>query len=148
VAGAGDSKKNLYELLGVPSSATEDEIRTAYRSLARKYHPDRNPGDSAAENIFKAITRAYEVLGDAKRRKRYDETLAREQGNVGARKGRKAGRRGPEMMLVFGIFLVLAVVFFFLDTPKGVFFLVVAVGLEIRSAIEGIRRDLGSSRRG
>ncbi len=61
-----------YEVLGVASSASADEIKKAYRRLARQYHPDANPGDAAAEAEFKKVANAYEVLGDPERRARYD----------------------------------------------------------------------------
>ena len=64
---------NLYETLGVKRDASTDDIRKAYRKLARKHHPDVNPGNKAAEDKFKAISSAYEVLSDAKKRAEYDE---------------------------------------------------------------------------
>jgi molecular chaperone DnaJ len=64
--------KSPYDVLGVSTSASQDEIKKAYRKLARQYHPDRNPGDSAAEERFKEVQHAYDVLGDPERRKRYD----------------------------------------------------------------------------
>jgi curved DNA-binding protein len=64
---------NLYDTLGVKRGASADEIRKAYRKLARKYHPDVNPGDRASEEKFKAVSSAYDVLGDDKKRAAYDE---------------------------------------------------------------------------
>jgi curved DNA-binding protein len=66
-------KKDLYEILGVPRDADRDTIRKAYRKLARQNHPDLNPGDKAAEARFKEISKAWEVLEDAERRRNYDE---------------------------------------------------------------------------
>ena len=65
--------KDYYSTLGVAKTATEKEIKQAYRKLARKHHPDVNPGDKAAESRFKDLTEAYEVLGDSAKRKKYDE---------------------------------------------------------------------------
>ena len=63
---------NYYEILGVSKNATADEIKKAYRTLAFKYHPDRNPGDTAAEEKFKQISAAYDVLSDESKRRNYD----------------------------------------------------------------------------
>ncbi len=65
--------KDYYKILGVDKNATQEEIRKAYRKLALKYHPDRNPGDKAAEEKFKEITEANEVLSDPEKRKKYDQ---------------------------------------------------------------------------
>lgn len=61
-------KKDYYEILGVPRSATEKDLKAAYRKQARKFHPDVNPGDKSAEEKFKEVTEAYDVLSDAKKR--------------------------------------------------------------------------------
>src|SRR2546422_11051464 len=63
---------NLYETLGVAKNASSDEIKKAYRKLARQYHPDRNPGDASAEAKFKEVQTAYDVLSDPEKRKQYD----------------------------------------------------------------------------
>ena len=67
------AKRDYYEVLGVDKSASEDEIKKAYRKIAIKYHPDRNPGNKEAEEKFKEAAEAYEVLHDAQKRQQYDQ---------------------------------------------------------------------------
>jgi len=88
---AGSGRKNPYEVLGVARDADEDTIRKTYRQLARRYHPDVNPGDKAAEDKFKDISRAYDVLSDAAKRRDYDEFgEVALQGGFDAEKARRA----------------------------------------------------------
>jgi len=70
---ATTTKQDYYELLGVSRKAAQKEIRQAYRKLARKYHPDLNPGDKSSEEKFKQVQEAYDVLSDAKKRQMYDQ---------------------------------------------------------------------------
>ena len=79
----GSQVPRLFEILGVPRSASQDEIKSAFRKLARKLHPDVNPGDKAAEDRFKEIDEANEVLSDPKKRRYYDELGARLEGRDG-----------------------------------------------------------------
>src|SRR3981189_239962 len=66
-------EKDYYAVLGVPSSATDKELSRAFKKLAKQYHPDANPGNSDAEDKFKDISAAYDILGDATKRAEYDE---------------------------------------------------------------------------
>jgi molecular chaperone DnaJ len=72
---AMQNNKDLYRLLGLPPEASEDDIQRAHRKLVREYHPDANPEDPRAEERFKEIQQAYEVLSDDKKRREYDKTL-------------------------------------------------------------------------
>src|SRR5713101_4999592 len=67
------AQKDLYHVLGVSRTASADDIKKAYRKLARRHHPDVNPGNKEAENRFKEISQAYDVLSDPEKRKLYDE---------------------------------------------------------------------------
>lgn len=67
-----DVSEDPYKVLGVPRDASDDDVRKAYRDLAKKYHPDLRPGDAEAEERFKAISAAYDIIGDSEKRKRYD----------------------------------------------------------------------------
>src|SRR6476620_8579315 len=67
------AQQDYYAVLGVPASATQDEIKKQYRKLAAKHHPDKNPNDPKAADTFKAISEAYQTLGDADKQKQYDQ---------------------------------------------------------------------------
>lgn len=89
------TKQDYYELLGVPRKAPLKDIRQAYRKLARKYHPDLNPGDKSSEEKFKQIQEAYETLSDAKKRQMYDQFGFNAPGYGGAPGGGPGGAGGP-----------------------------------------------------
>src|SRR5918912_949228 len=84
--------KDYYDILGVKKTATEEEIKKAYRNLAKKYHPDKNKGNKEAENKFKEISEAYAVLSDKEKREQYDRLGSEAFGASGAR-GRRGGTR-------------------------------------------------------
>ena len=81
-----ESKRDYYEVLGVSKDADDDALKKAYRKLAKKYHPDANPGDKEAEAKFKEASEAYSVLSDPQKRQQYDQFghAAFEQGGGGA----------------------------------------------------------------
>lgn len=74
---------DYYKILGVAPQADEDQIKQAYRRLAKKYHPDLNPNNPEAEAKFKEIVEAYETLGDLEKRKKYDATLMHQSDTMG-----------------------------------------------------------------
>jgi curved DNA-binding protein len=77
------AKEDYYKVLGVTKKATQDDVKKAFKGLARKYHPDINPDDKAAEEKFKTISEAYEVLGDEQKRRQYDQMGRFDFGNSG-----------------------------------------------------------------
>ena len=81
-----EQKRDYYEVLGVSKTASESELKSAYRKLAKKYHPDMNPGDAEAEKKFKEASEAYAILSDADKRRQYDQFghAAFENGGGGA----------------------------------------------------------------
>src|ERR1700684_4180828 len=93
---AKDYQKDYYKALGVPKTATAAEIKKSYRDLARKWHPDANKGSTEAEERFKEITEAYNVLSDEKQRKEYDDARSMFGGGFrvpGNRRRTSTGRR-------------------------------------------------------
>ncbi|MCW4455403.1 molecular chaperone DnaJ [Flavobacterium sp. MXW15] len=91
------SKRDYYEVLGVSRTAGDEELKKAYRRCAMKHHPDRNPGDSAAEAAFKECKEAYEVLSDGNKRRMYDA-----HGHAAFEHGMGGGAGGPDMGDIFG----------------------------------------------
>ena len=94
---SGSGYKNYFQVLGVERSADADEVKRAFRKLARQYHPDVNPGDASAEARFKEISEAYEVLSDPDKRRRYEQF-----GQYWNQAGQSAGSAGAGMDVDFG----------------------------------------------
>ena len=84
------AQKDYYKVLGVPEGASADELKKAYRGMAKKYHPDTNPNNKSAEEKFKEVSEAYYVLGDAKKRSEYD-SFKKSGFSQGAYRGQQAG---------------------------------------------------------
>ncbi|SET56791.1 J domain-containing protein [Lacrimispora sphenoides] len=84
-----DRMKNLYHVLGITNTATEEEIKKAYRTLSKKYHPDVNPGDSEREERFMEISEAYAILQNSQKRQEYDKMLMAEEKNTTVKKEKK-----------------------------------------------------------
>ena len=78
------AKRDFYEILGLTKGATDDDIKKAYRKLAMKYHPDRNLDDSSAEEKFKEVKEAYEILSDAQKRAAYRQNMQKLAANAQA----------------------------------------------------------------
>src|SRR5438309_4551846 len=91
------AKRDYYEVLGINKNSSEQEIKKAYRQLALKYHPDRNPDNKEAEEKFKEASSAYQVLSDQQKRQQYDQF-----GHAGM--GGGAGGPGPDMEDIFSNF--------------------------------------------
>src|SRR6185503_4919781 len=91
-------KHDYYETLSVPRGASADDIRKSYRKLARKYHPDLNPGDKSSEERFKNVQEAYDILSDPKKRQMYDQYgFYSENGMPAGGPGTGGAARGPGM---------------------------------------------------
>ncbi|HEX6165201.1 MAG TPA: DnaJ domain-containing protein, partial [Acidimicrobiales bacterium] len=86
-------EKDYYRVLGVSDTASQKDIKSAYRKLSRQYHPDTNEGEKAAEERFKEVSAAYDVIGDPEKRKEYDEV--RKLGPMGGMFGGGAPGGGP-----------------------------------------------------
>ena len=100
-----EQKRDYYEVLGISKGASEDEIKKAYKKMARKYHPDLNPDDKVAEEKFKEVNEAYEVLSDAQKRARYDQYgHAGVDPNFGAGGGFDGGFDFGDLGDIFGSF--------------------------------------------
>ena len=146
--------KDLYKVLEVSKGASQDEIRRSYRRLARKYHPDANPGDENAEERFKGIQQAYEILSNPEKRREYDEGPRQffGAGNAGQGAGGTAGgaefRNFSDLSDLFGGFGNLGDVFGQATSarretsPKGED-ATVSVKLKFKEALEGVTTRVG-----
>lgn len=109
-------KKNYYQILGLEAFASNENIKKAYRELAKIYHPDKNHGDKNSEEKFKEISLAYEILSDAKKRSDYDTFLQNERNQIELEKNRSMERKSNVntfnnvFTLIIGLFIMLLVV--------------------------------------
>ena len=101
-----EEKRDYYDVLGVSKGANEDEIKKAYRKLAKKYHPDANPGDKTAEEKFKEVNEAYEVLSDTQKRAQYDQF-----GHAAFEGGAGGGAGGLADLISAEIWVISSVIF-------------------------------------
>lgn len=145
------TKKDYYEILGVPRNATQEEIKRAYRRLALKYHPDRNPGDKEAEEKFKEAAEAYSVLGDPQKRATYDR-----YGHEGLRGEGFTGFTGFESSLFEEFADILGSFFGFSDffaprekrrrAPQRGRDLVMEVDITLEEAANGVEKEIKINR--
>src|ERR687894_405212 len=96
--------KDLYKVLGVSKGASQEEIRRSYRKLARKHHPDANRDDQGAEERFKEIQHAYEILSNPEKRREYDEGPRAFFGSQGTGRGAPGGARAADLSDLFDTF--------------------------------------------
>ena len=125
------SKRDFYEILGVAKSSSQDEIKKAYRKVAMQFHPDRNPGDKAAEDKFKEAAEAYEILSDADKRAQYDR-FGHQATSAAGRGGGYSGGAGMNMDDIFSQFGDI----FGDESPFGSFLVAAAAAEEVAAEEE------------
>ena len=115
------AKRDYYKILGVLKSATEKEIKSAYRKLALKYHPDKNTGDKIAEEKFKEINEAYEILSDTQKKKHYDISKGQEETCKNSVKNTNARNRFWRRKVFSRYYYILGAVFFIIGIFIAIF---------------------------
>ncbi len=112
---------NYYRLLGIPPDSGQQKIKSAYRSLAKRFHPDRNKGSETAAELFRQVNHAYRVLSDPKRRKVYDEKLARRESRQPHKPSVKKSKISTDPQKKFNHFVksLLDAIFGPADLPAG-----------------------------